>query len=151
DDAGHGVEWPPAHRRRREAGGSQVRPGPPRRADPGSGGHPGPGCAMRRPPPPRGLVLLDRLPPRVHRWAPRHGDGLLPRGGADRRAGGARRDRSVRRVVPGPGVLRGRRLREAIEAGERALPVFERAGNVWWACRTLWILTMTSNAMGAWG
>jgi tetratricopeptide (TPR) repeat protein len=35
-------------------------------------------------------------------------------------------------------------------AGERALPTFEQSGNVWWACRTLWILIMTANAMGEW-
>jgi len=43
------------------------------------------------------------------------------------------------------------RLREALEAGERALGIFEGRGNVWWACRTLWGLSMAANASGLWG
>jgi tetratricopeptide (TPR) repeat protein len=42
------------------------------------------------------------------------------------------------------------RLREALEAGERALAVFEAAGNVWWACRTLWGLSLTAIPLGDW-
>ena len=41
-------------------------------------------------------------------------------------------------------------LREALEAGERALAAFEAQGNVWWACRTLWGLSMAANASGEW-
>jgi transcriptional regulator with AAA-type ATPase domain/tetratricopeptide (TPR) repeat protein len=41
-------------------------------------------------------------------------------------------------------------LREAMAAGERALPEFEARGNVWWACRTMWILSHTANALGEW-
>jgi class 3 adenylate cyclase/tetratricopeptide (TPR) repeat protein len=41
-------------------------------------------------------------------------------------------------------------LREALEAGERALEIFEPRGNVWWACRTLWGLSMAANASGQW-
>jgi class 3 adenylate cyclase/tetratricopeptide (TPR) repeat protein len=41
-------------------------------------------------------------------------------------------------------------LREALEAGERALAAFEAWGNVWWACRTLWGLSMAANASGEW-
>ena len=41
-------------------------------------------------------------------------------------------------------------LREALEAGERALAIFEARGNVWWACRTLWGLSMAANASGEW-
>jgi tetratricopeptide (TPR) repeat protein len=41
-------------------------------------------------------------------------------------------------------------LREALEAGERALAAFEVQGNVWWACRTLWGLSMAANASGIW-
>ena len=41
-------------------------------------------------------------------------------------------------------------LREAMAAGERALPEFEARGNVWWACRTMWILSHTANAQGEW-
>jgi hypothetical protein len=35
-------------------------------------------------------------------------------------------------------------------AGERALAEFEARGNVWWACRTMWILSATANALGQW-
>jgi class 3 adenylate cyclase/tetratricopeptide (TPR) repeat protein len=42
------------------------------------------------------------------------------------------------------------RLREGLEAGERALAVFEAHGNVWWACRTLWGLSLTAIPMGDW-
>ncbi len=42
-------------------------------------------------------------------------------------------------------------LREAVEAGERALPVFEARGNVWWACRTLWGLSIATIYLGEWG
>jgi len=41
-------------------------------------------------------------------------------------------------------------LQEALAAGERALTSFEARGNIWWACRTLWQLSTTANAMGAW-
>ena len=41
-------------------------------------------------------------------------------------------------------------LREAMTAGERALAQFEARGNVWWACRTMWILSLTANALGEW-
>jgi class 3 adenylate cyclase/tetratricopeptide (TPR) repeat protein len=41
-------------------------------------------------------------------------------------------------------------LRGAVEAGTRALPLFERQGNLWWASRTLWGLSMAFNAIGEW-
>jgi tetratricopeptide (TPR) repeat protein len=41
-------------------------------------------------------------------------------------------------------------LGEALAAGERALTLFETRGNVWWACRTLWGLSMAANASGLW-
>lgn len=42
------------------------------------------------------------------------------------------------------------RLPEAIETGRRALAFFEARSNVWWACRTLWGLSMACNAIGDW-
>ncbi len=42
------------------------------------------------------------------------------------------------------------RLPEALETGARALAFFEARGNVWWACRTLWGLSMACNAIGEW-
>ena len=42
------------------------------------------------------------------------------------------------------------RLREAADTGARALAFFEAQGNVWWACRTLWILSTACNAIGEW-
>jgi class 3 adenylate cyclase/tetratricopeptide (TPR) repeat protein len=42
------------------------------------------------------------------------------------------------------------RLREAVETGERALAFFEERANTWWACRTLWGLSMACNAIGLW-
>jgi class 3 adenylate cyclase/tetratricopeptide (TPR) repeat protein len=42
------------------------------------------------------------------------------------------------------------RLREAIEAGERALASFEALGNLWWACRTIWHLHPAAMALGEW-
>ena len=41
-------------------------------------------------------------------------------------------------------------LREAVEAGEHALPAFEARGNVWWACRTLWGLSIATIYLGEW-
>jgi DNA-binding NtrC family response regulator/tetratricopeptide (TPR) repeat protein len=41
-------------------------------------------------------------------------------------------------------------LRGALEVGERALEVFERRGNVWWACRALWILITAAQYLGEW-
>jgi class 3 adenylate cyclase/tetratricopeptide (TPR) repeat protein len=42
------------------------------------------------------------------------------------------------------------RLQEALEAGERALEIFEARGNRWWAGRTLWHLTAIANYLGDW-
>jgi class 3 adenylate cyclase/tetratricopeptide (TPR) repeat protein len=42
------------------------------------------------------------------------------------------------------------RLRDAIEAGERALASFESRGNRWWAGRTLWHLSTAANFLGEW-
>jgi class 3 adenylate cyclase/tetratricopeptide (TPR) repeat protein len=42
------------------------------------------------------------------------------------------------------------RLREAIEAGERALAAFEQLGNVWWAVRTISHLSPAAIALGEW-
>src|SRR5262249_40137416 len=41
-------------------------------------------------------------------------------------------------------------LDDAMAAGERALPVFEAAPHVHWACRTLWGMSMAANAIGDW-
>lgn len=41
-------------------------------------------------------------------------------------------------------------LRQALESGERALAVFERRGDRWWACRTLAQLSPAANAVGEW-
>ena len=41
-------------------------------------------------------------------------------------------------------------LREATAAGERALSQFEARGNMWWACRTIWALSPSANALGDW-
>jgi tetratricopeptide (TPR) repeat protein len=41
-------------------------------------------------------------------------------------------------------------LRAAIEAGERALALFEAQGNVWWACRTLWVINTAALYTGDW-
>jgi len=41
-------------------------------------------------------------------------------------------------------------LWEAVASGERALATFEASGNIWWACRTLWILSTAANALGEW-
>jgi len=42
------------------------------------------------------------------------------------------------------------RLQEGLEAGERALAIFEARGNRWWAGRTLWHLTSIANYLGDW-
>lgn len=39
---------------------------------------------------------------------------------------------------------------DAIDAGERALSIFESKGNFWWAGRTLWHLSLAANALGQW-
>jgi tetratricopeptide (TPR) repeat protein len=41
-------------------------------------------------------------------------------------------------------------LERALEAGERALAIFEARGNVWWACRALSQLSPAANYLGAW-
>ena len=38
--------------------------------------------------------------------------------------------------------------REALEAGQRALAIFEARGDIWWAGRTLWHLTSAANVLG---
>jgi tetratricopeptide (TPR) repeat protein len=42
------------------------------------------------------------------------------------------------------------KLQDAIETGERALSSFETQGNLWWAARTLWFLSIAANGLGAW-
>jgi tetratricopeptide (TPR) repeat protein len=42
------------------------------------------------------------------------------------------------------------KLQEAIETGERALSSFEAQGDLWWAARTLWFLSIAANGLGAW-
>ncbi len=42
------------------------------------------------------------------------------------------------------------KLQEALDAGERALAIFEARGNRWWAGRTLWHLTAIANYLGDW-
>ncbi len=42
------------------------------------------------------------------------------------------------------------RLREAVEVGEHALAIFERQGNLWWTCRTMWHLSPAAIALGNW-
>ena len=42
------------------------------------------------------------------------------------------------------------RLKEAVEAGERALEIFESRGNFWWASRTFWHLSVAANGLGEW-
>jgi class 3 adenylate cyclase/tetratricopeptide (TPR) repeat protein len=42
------------------------------------------------------------------------------------------------------------RLRDAVEAGERALSSFEARGDLWWAARTLWHMIMAANYLGEW-
>jgi len=39
---------------------------------------------------------------------------------------------------------------DAVDAGQRALAVFEARRNVWWACRTLWGLSLSTIPMGEW-
>ncbi len=41
-------------------------------------------------------------------------------------------------------------LRGSLEAGERALSMFEARGDIWWACRTLWGMTMSATLVGDW-
>ena len=48
------------------------------------------------------------------------------------------------------GYLSAGRLNEAIAKGERALEVFERRGNRWWACRALAQLSPAANGLGQW-
>ncbi len=42
-------------------------------------------------------------------------------------------------------------LDDAVAAGERALASFELRGDLWWAGRTLWFLSITANYLGDWG
>ncbi len=39
---------------------------------------------------------------------------------------------------------------DALAAGERAVASFESRGNLWWASRTLWHLSLAANALGQW-
>ena len=41
-------------------------------------------------------------------------------------------------------------FRGTLEAGERALAIFDARGNVWWACRTLWGLSVAAMYVGEW-
>jgi len=40
--------------------------------------------------------------------------------------------------------------REAVEAGERAVSSFEARGDLWWAARTFWFLSIAANGLGEW-
>jgi tetratricopeptide (TPR) repeat protein len=42
------------------------------------------------------------------------------------------------------------RLRDAVEAGERALAYFAACGDHWWAARTLWFLNIAACYLGEW-
>jgi class 3 adenylate cyclase/tetratricopeptide (TPR) repeat protein len=42
------------------------------------------------------------------------------------------------------------RLRDAVEAGERALAYFEARGDHWWASRTLWFLNIAASYLANW-
>jgi class 3 adenylate cyclase/tetratricopeptide (TPR) repeat protein len=42
-------------------------------------------------------------------------------------------------------------LHNAMEAGGSALSIFEARGQLWWASRTLWLLSIASNYIGEWG
>ena len=42
------------------------------------------------------------------------------------------------------------RLRDAVEAGERAVSSFEARDNLWWAARTLWHLNSAASCLGEW-
>ena len=149
DDARHRGESAAPDRRRRQAGRDQVRPRPPRRARPGPGGHPRPRGGGRRPGAAGGLVLLDRLPPQPHRRPPRDVPSpTAARPSAIASAAGSRRFRAFAECCLAHVYVVAGDLREALEAGERALAIFEARGNVWWACRTLWGLSMAANALG---
>jgi tetratricopeptide (TPR) repeat protein len=41
-------------------------------------------------------------------------------------------------------------LRAAVDAGQRALSIFENDENLWWASRALWHLSSASNCLGEW-
>jgi tetratricopeptide (TPR) repeat protein len=40
--------------------------------------------------------------------------------------------------------------REGVEAGECAVSSFEARGDLWWAARTFWFLSIAANALGEW-
>ncbi len=42
------------------------------------------------------------------------------------------------------------RFDDALEAGQRAVAMFESRGDLWWAGRTLWHLSLAANALGRW-
>ena len=114
----------------------------------GPRGDPGSGRDRRRPAAAGRLVLTGRASSTASTGArPEVSDRLLP-GGARRsrtRTASTRSARSPSAASRTPTSWPAD-LREALEAGERAVAIFEARGNVWWACRTLWGLSMAANA-----
>ena len=146
------AEPAPPHRRRRQASGDHVRARPARRA--------------RRRPWRRSATSSRRAadPPRRAAWycwagflhsltgaRPGGAHRLLPRGVGDRGRERPRRDPGVSpsaasRTSTCWRATSGRPWRR----GSARSPIFEARGNVWWACRTLWGLSMAANASGEW-
>ncbi len=104
----------------------------------------------RRPAPPRDLALLDRVLAQRQavgrRWRSQHCRGaaeIASAHGLDEIDAFAASCLAQVYNVAG-------RLRDAVEAGERALASFEARGNRWWAGRTLWQLSTAANYLGEW-
>jgi tetratricopeptide (TPR) repeat protein len=105
---------------------------------------------VRRPTPPRHLALLDRVLQSVSGGRPevaiehcREAAKIASASDLDEIDAFASSCLCQVYLVAG-------KLREAIEAGERAVASFEARGNLWWAGRTLWHLSSTANYLGQW-
>ena len=117
--------------------GDQVRPRASRRARPGAGGDPRPRRGHLPTPPRRAawycwtgfLHSLTGARPESPR--------VLPEASAIADAAGLDEIRAFADCCLTHVYVVAGRLREALEAGERALAPSRRADNVWWACRTL--------------
>ena len=104
----------------------------------------------RRPAPPRHLALLARVRAHADGRPARYRDRPLQQSGGDCSGRWLDEIKAYADACLAQVYLIAGRLREAIEAGERALATFEALGNLWWASERSLHLSPAAIALGEW-